>query len=321
MGDELCENWVVEDVVVAPSSQADNDCAGDRKRPRQKKDSTESKRPRAVAPAATGHYYLVEFLRTSAEGGLQPRDGSSSTVASSSKRERTNTAESKSAKRRRKLRDKHMARKSHTFETAMQSSEAQAEFLTSLFAEEETRAQASALERTPPVSAEEVYLPQEAESASLLQLVTHALPPLDELLRDTTPQNGAPFVIVVCSTTRRAIELSREMKAFRTETIKIARLFAKHVNATTQGTALSQNQFSAAVGTPNRLLKLALDSSLSCANVRLVVVDAAPDKKGVSLLASHAPSRADAFRLITHVRSAAVPRPRICLYNVPKAPS
>lgn len=63
----------------------------------------------------------------------------------------------------------------------------------------------------------------------------------------------SPMVLILCISARRAVSLLKEMAGMN---VRVAKLFAKHMNVAEQEQDLEDNSYGIAVGTPNRLLKL-----------------------------------------------------------------
>ena len=65
---------------------------------------------------------------------------------------------------------------------------------------------------------------------------------------------GSPMVLIVCISARRAVQVLKQLSPLN---VRAAKLFAKHMDLDEQIAMLRTNSFGIAVGTPNRLLKLA----------------------------------------------------------------
>jgi hypothetical protein len=92
-----------------------------------------------------------------------------------------------------------------------------------------------------------------------------------------------PLVLIVCSSARRAVALLKEIDSLH---VRIAKLFAKHLDMEDQRKDLDGQAYAIAVGTPNRLLKLCetvQQDSNTCAlhfrQTELVVIDSWEDSK------------------------------------------
>jgi protein CMS1 len=107
---------------------------------------------------------------------------------------------------------------------------------------------------------------------------------------------SGPVVLCVSHSTDRAVELLKALHdALRTPT---AKLFARHLKPEEQAEFLRASAVGAAVGTPNRLLKLAAADALPLARLRVVVLDLVPDVKTFTLLTMPQVSQ-DFFQLWT----------------------
>ncbi len=80
---------------------------------------------------------------------------------------------------------------------------------------------------------------------------------------------------------RRAVEL---LKALAPLQQPAAKLFAKHMKPEEQAAVLSKRAWPLAVGTPNRLLRLADEGALTLGDCRAVLVDVGRDAKSFHAL-------------------------------------
>jgi hypothetical protein len=94
--------------------------------------------------------------------------------------------------------------------------------------------------------------------------------------------NGSPVVLIICSSAIRATQVISSLS--KTIKCRIAKLFAKHFKLQDQIEILSKQQFTVAVGTPNRLLKLAEYGALKLHQLRAVIIDMHKDEKNFSVL-------------------------------------
>lgn len=97
----------------------------------------------------------------------------------------------------------------------------------------------------------------------------------------------------------RANELAKTLRQ-RLRNVKTAKLFAKHLKLEEQIKTL-QEFHAVAVGTPNRVRKLADVGALSMASLRLLVLDMQQDKKSFHLLSLQGVAQDVAGLLQTHV--------------------
>ncbi len=92
----------------------------------------------------------------------------------------------------------------------------------------------------------------------------------------------SPMVIIICVSARRAVSVLKEISSLN---VRAAKLFAKHMSIEDQIAMLENNNYSIAVGTPNRLLKLCEEdeetheSPLNFDQTELIVIDSHEDKK------------------------------------------
>jgi protein CMS1 len=92
----------------------------------------------------------------------------------------------------------------------------------------------------------------------------------------------SPMVIIVCVSALRAVAVLKEISSLN---MRVAKLFAKHMNVDDQVNMLESNSYGIAVGTPNRLLKLIQtnnedgEGALSLEFTELIVIDCHEDKK------------------------------------------
>lgn len=96
----------------------------------------------------------------------------------------------------------------------------------------------------------------------------------------------SPMVIIVCSSALRAVAVLKEISSLN---LRVAKLFAKHMNVDDQVNMLASNSYPIGVGTPNRLLKLIQTdgederSALSLDFTELVLIDCQEDKKNFTV--------------------------------------
>lgn len=135
---------------------------------------------------------------------------------------------------------------------------------------------------------------------------------------DRTVTRGFPFYVHHSSSAVRANELAKIMRT-RWRNLKTAKLFAKHLKLQEQIKVL-QEFHAVAVGTPNRIKKLADVGALSAASVRLVLLDMQTDKKSFHLLTLPGVMEDTASYLQTHifpeVKSTSAVKPKIGMFGV-----
>jgi protein CMS1 len=92
-------------------------------------------------------------------------------------------------------------------------------------------------------------------------------------------QTGTPRLIYLCSSAIRCVDVIRTMRSLGPK-VKIGKLFAKHLKLQDQLDFLKKNKISAAVGTPNRVLKLIQEGALNLDGLDFVLLDTShKDKK------------------------------------------
>eukprot|EP00118_Oscarella_pearsei_P026600 m.835 g.835 ORF g.835 m.835 type:complete len:228 (+) comp4982_c0_seq1:28-711(+) len=85
-------------------------------------------------------------------------------------------------------------------------------------------------------------------------------------------QKGSPFLLIVCSSAQRAVNLIRELASLQ-EPTKVAKLFAKHFKVEAQMSYLATHMCNIAVGTPNRLTNLIEKDGLKLESLKYFVID------------------------------------------------
>lgn len=83
---------------------------------------------------------------------------------------------------------------------------------------------------------------------------------------------GQPSVLVVTQSAIRAVEVIRALNEF-SKYCKVGKLFSKHMKVKEQVEYLQKSVVKIAVGTPNRLIKLAENESLDMNKLDLLVID------------------------------------------------
>ncbi|XP_038048064.1 protein CMSS1-like [Patiria miniata] len=81
------------------------------------------------------------------------------------------------------------------------------------------------------------------------------------------------LLLVVTASARRAVDLNREAVAFKGKQCVSAKLFSKHMKIQDQITFLTKNRTQFAVGTPNRLAALLQQDALNLTGTRYVILD------------------------------------------------
>lgn len=128
---------------------------------------------------------------------------------------------------------------------------------------------ATAKTPTPSPTTKRTY-----ERSLVTFLKNGAVPSLKRLKR--WPHTQSPMVIVVCLSARRAVSLLKDLSSLN---VRVAKLFAKHMDMADQVAMLRQNKYGIGVGTPNRLLKLVEEGALMMERTERVLVDCHEDGK------------------------------------------
>lgn len=115
-----------------------------------------------------------------------------------------------------------------------------------------------------------------------VKAVAAGLPSYKKVLSSYSDEYGCPSIIVICSGAKRAADVINSMS--QGLSVKIAKLFAKHFKVQEQMQILGRNHFPIAVGTPNRLSKLAELGALKFNKTTCVIVDLAIDSKKFNVL-------------------------------------
>lgn len=121
----------------------------------------------------------------------------------------------------------------------------------------------------PPPTTKRTY-----ERSLVTFLKNGAVPSLKRLKRWRHTQS--PMVIVLCLSARRAVALLKDLSSLN---VRVAKLFAKHMDVKDQVAMLEQNKYGIGVGTPNRCLKLVEEGALSLERTERVLVDCHEDGK------------------------------------------
>ncbi|KAK0749562.1 U3-containing 90S pre-ribosomal complex subunit-domain containing protein [Schizothecium vesticola] len=93
-------------------------------------------------------------------------------------------------------------------------------------------------------------------------------------LGEAPKAKGAPHTLIVAPAGLRAADLVRSMRKFQKKGNSVAKLFAKHFKVEEQVSFLQKHNTGIAVGTPQRLIDLIENGSLSLASLKRLVVDA-----------------------------------------------
>ncbi|GMH52353.1 hypothetical protein TrRE_jg9920 [Triparma retinervis] len=93
-------------------------------------------------------------------------------------------------------------------------------------------------------------------------------------------RSTSPLIVIISSSAKRSCQILQLLAPLKA---RIAKLFSKNMSVPSQVSMLS-SPHPCAVGTPNRLLKLAEDGALSFGDTGLVIFDMKADKKGFSVV-------------------------------------
>jgi len=114
----------------------------------------------------------------------------------------------------------------------------------------------------------------------------------------TTGAPGSPFALIVSTAARRSVAIRGGMKPLKWQ---VAKLFAKHMDASEQADLLAAQAWHAGVGTPSRIGRLVDEGALSLAKLQLIVLDAHPNPKGYDILSLRETQQEVADFLAKHV--------------------
>ncbi|GAA5845633.1 hypothetical protein JCM9279_006055 [Rhodotorula babjevae] len=138
---------------------------------------------------------------------------------------------------------------------------------------------------------------------SLLAFMKEALPTACNTLAKMPKATGSPRIIVVAGAALRVADLCRDVKSFKTKTkdglIDVAKLFAKHFKLSEHVEYMQKTHVGLAVGTPNRIEKLLNESdALHLTHLSHLILDVSHlDSKKRSLV-DLPEARADLFKLL-----------------------
>jgi len=172
------------------------------------------------------------------------------------------------------------------------------------------------------LTADSFYDPHQKETKKhpciFVRAMAAGLPGFVKTLQAPSSENGCPIVIVVCAGARRAADVinsvSMDLK------IKVAKLFAKHFKVQEQMDALNRQHFPVAVGTPNRLCKLAEMGALRLSQTRLVLVDMDKDEKNFTVL-TLADTKTDFYTFMGKYVQPELEHCKVSLVSVPPSAS
>ena len=114
----------------------------------------------------------------------------------------------------------------------------------------------------------------------------------------TSGTPGSPFALIVSTAARRSVAIRGGMKPLKWQ---VAKLFAKHMDASEQADLLAAQAWHAAVGTPSRIGRLVDEGALSLSKLELIVLDAHPNPKGYDILSLRETQQEVADFLAKHV--------------------
>ncbi|KAH8925735.1 hypothetical protein BT69DRAFT_1318036 [Atractiella rhizophila] len=110
--------------------------------------------------------------------------------------------------------------------------------------------------------------------------------------------NAAPQLIALCSSALRTLDLIRDLRKL-SPSMPVAKLFAKHMKLEAQVSDLRKKKYSAAAGTPDRILKLLHEEALELKECKWLVIDSWKDAKGRWILDDRETAR-KAYEVLAH---------------------
>jgi hypothetical protein len=131
---------------------------------------------------------------------------------------------------------------------------------------------------------------------------------LEGEFRQLKTRVAAPRVLIITYAAKRAVAFVKALSTFGGSKSRgrMHKLFAKHMSIADQKSALAASTVhSMAVGTPQRLTSLCEVKALNLADVRLLIIDAGADAKGMNMFTSKDVRRAFFHVFNTHVLPAA----------------
>jgi U3-containing 90S pre-ribosomal complex subunit len=112
-------------------------------------------------------------------------------------------------------------------------------------------------------------------------------------------EKDSPCVVIVVLSARRAVQVLKELAPL---SVRVAKLFAKHITIEEQVTQLQESPFPVAVGTPHRILALAKQGALTFEKTLCIALDTAVNDKKFSVytLPDTVPHTQDLLREFIH---------------------
>ncbi|KAJ3097825.1 hypothetical protein HDU97_004522 [Phlyctochytrium planicorne] len=121
----------------------------------------------------------------------------------------------------------------------------------------------------------ETELPEDRSLDSLSSFVESGIAVTSSLISTMIVKDNSKRVVVITMSAERAIEIIPRLK----KSIKVAKLFARHMKVKDQVEVLKKKDVSVCVGTPNRIAKVMELGALTADNISYVIFDGAADKK------------------------------------------
>jgi len=194
----------------------------------------------------------------------------------------------KKKERRKKLRQKHMERKGGWEDVSYLGADHQSAFWWTKLAE--SIGKTLTPEQLANEIADECFSPLPVINANTkfnMHYLVDYLPRFMPNLVDTNTVvkgNGAPMVLILCSSALRVIAVSKALYDFGPHVQVAGKLFAKHQSVDDQTKMLKSTNIRMAVGTPDRVDKLIENGSLSLKNCRYLIIDMEKNVKGFHIL-------------------------------------
>lgn len=102
-------------------------------------------------------------------------------------------------------------------------------------------------------------------------------------LQERTKIKASPTLLVITPAALRAVDIIKQINYAFKKSVKVTKLFARHIHVNEQASILTSFDCRAAVGTPHRLGKLNEMGALSLEHTKYLLIDAGRNDKNMSI--------------------------------------
>jgi hypothetical protein len=269
MGDDLGQNWAVDDDVPVDMASDDDDVDIWNDTPRQQEQLAVDQAPVVLVPDASKKRPLPTGLAAAANSAAANSAAANSAAATNRARKPKKRKHSRGARGEQK--DMDLSTPSKVSEYIYGTYAAIMEGKLSILEMQDSRPNPNQFHATDSLLHE-----------NILQLVQRCITNWEPTLKKafSSKPSSSTTVLVVSGSSNRACALIKQLSKLK---LPCAKLFSRHMKPDQQRDALKKTAFPVGVGTPNRVLKLLDLGYLKLTKTTLVVFDCTVDVKGYNM--------------------------------------